>query len=100
MKTATTSIDFKQALFSPRAVALVGASGNLQKNTARPMRFRRKHGFAGQIYPINRTQSEIMGARAYADLSELPDPTIYSDGFRETGQAKKVIAVDGLVRLA
>ncbi len=113
MKTAADSIDFKQALFSPRAVALVGASGNLQKNTARPMRFMRKHGFAGQIYPINRTQSEIMGEKAYADLSELPGPidhafimvaselvypmiescakagakviTIYSDGFGETG---------------
>lgn len=113
MKTAATPIDFKQALFSPRAVALVGASGNLQKNTARPMRFMRKHGFAGKIYPINRTQSEIMGEKAYADLAELPGLidhafimvardlvypliescakagakviTIYSDGFGETG---------------
>ena len=105
--------EFAQALFSPRAIALVGASGNLQKNTARPMRFMRKHGFKGQIYPINRTQSEIMGETAYADLSDLPGPidhafvmvaselvipllepmakagakvvTIYSDGFGETG---------------
>ena len=113
MKTAATPIDFKQALFCPRAVALVGASGNLQKNTARPMRFMRKHGFAGKIYPINRTQSEILGEKAYADLAELPGLidhafimvasdlvypligscakagakviTIYSDGFGETG---------------
>ncbi len=108
-----TKEEFAQALFSPRAIALVGASGNLQKNTARPMRFMRKHGFNGKIYPINRTQTEIMGEPAYADLSDLPGPidhafvmvaselvipllepmaragakvvTIYSDGFGETG---------------
>ena len=112
MNTLTSS-EFAQALFSPRAIALVGASGNLQKNTARPMRFMRKHGFEGKIYPINRTQSEIMGEPAYADLADLPGPidhafimvasdlvlplldscaqagakviTIYSDGFGETG---------------
>lgn len=108
-----TPEEFAQALFSPRAIALVGASGQLQKNTARPMRFMRKHGFAGKIYPINRTQTEIMGEPAYADLADLPGPidhafvmvaselvipllepmakagakvvTIYSDGFGETG---------------
>lgn len=108
-----TPEEFAQALFSPRAIALVGASGQLQKNTARPMRFMRKHGFAGKIYPINRTQTEIMGEPAYANLGDLPGPidhafvmvaselvmellepmakagakvvTIYSDGFGETG---------------
>ena len=108
-----TQAEFAQALFAPRAIALVGASGNLQKNTARPMRFMRKHGFAGKLYPINRTQTEIMGEPAYADLADLPGPidhafvmvsselviplleplaragakvvTIYSDGFGETG---------------
>ena len=104
---------FAQALFAPRAIALVGASGDLKKNTARPMRFMRKHGFTGKIYPINRTQTEIMGEPAYADLANLPGPidhafvmvasehvlallepiaragakvvTIYSDGFGEIG---------------
>ena len=104
---------FAQALFAPRAIALVGASGDLKKNTARPMRFMRKHGFTGHIYPINRTQTEIMGEPAYADLADLPGPidhafvmvasqhvlpllepiaragarvvTIYSDGFGEIG---------------
>lgn len=114
-----TDQEFAQALFSPRAIALVGASGNLKKNTARPMRFMRKHGFAGKIYPINRTQPEIMGERAYADLADLPgsidhafvmvasdlvlpmlEPiakagakvvTIYSDGFGETGPEGMIV---------
>ncbi len=33
-----------RALFEPRAVALVGASGDAGKNTARPQRFLRRHG--------------------------------------------------------
>lgn len=114
-----TDKEFAQALFSPRAIALVGASGNLKKNTARPMRFMRKHGFTGKIYPINRSQSEIMGEQAYADLADLPGPidhafvmvasdlvlpmlepiakagakvvTIYSDGFGETGPEGMVV---------
>jgi len=113
MNKSPSSADFAQALFSPRAIALVGASGNLQKNTARPLRFMRKHGFTGKVYPINRTQTEIMGEPAYPDLASLPGPidhafvmvasdlvlpliddcaragakiiTIYSDGFGEIG---------------
>ena len=54
---------FGTALFSPRAVALVGASGNLKKNTARPMRFMRKHGFEDTIYPINPGREEISWER-------------------------------------
>ena len=41
-----------QVLFAPRAVALVGASGDETKNTARPQRYLHKHGYAGKIFPI------------------------------------------------
>lgn len=127
MNKPVSTSDFAQALFAPRAIALVGASGNLQKNTARPMRFMRKHGFQGKIYPINRTQTEIMGEPAYADLADLPGPidqafvmvasdlvlpliddcakagakviTIYSDGFGETGP-EGMVAQDALIARA
>lgn len=127
MNKPVSAIEFAQALFSPRAIALVGASGNLQKNTARPMRFMRKHGFQGKIYPINRTQTEIMGEPAYADLADLPGPidqafvmvasdlvlplidscaragakviTIYSDGFGETGP-EGMVAQEALIARA
>lgn len=127
MNKTVSAADFAQALFSPRAIALVGASGNLQKNTARPMRFMRKHGFQGKIYPINRTQTEIMGEPAYADLADLPGPidqafvmvasdlvlplidscakagakviTIYSDGFGETGP-EGMLAQEALIARA
>ena len=107
------------ALFRPRAVALVGASGDKAKNTARPQRFLSKHGFAGRVVPINRTRDEVLGAPAWPDLAAAPGPidhafvmvpsklvpgvigdcgragvkvaTIYSDGFADAGD-------DGLAR--
>jgi len=104
---------FSDALLTPRSIALVGASGDTKKNTARPLRFMRKHGYQGRIYPINPSRPEILGEKAYPSLETLPEPvdhvfimvpgvqvaslldgcakagarvvTIYSDGFGETG---------------
>ena len=61
-----------QALFAPRAVALIGASGDPSKNTARPQRYLRKHGYAGRIVPINATRDEVLGERAYRRLADAP----------------------------
>ncbi len=102
-----------QALLAPRAVALVGASGDSAKNTARPQRYLRQHGYQGRIVPINPTRTELFGERAWPDIAAAPGPidhafvmvpsadvenvvaacaargvpliTIYSDGFAEAG---------------
>jgi acyl-CoA synthetase (NDP forming) len=102
-----------RALFAPRGVALYGASGDPAKNTARPQRFLRKHGYAGTIAPINRTRREVLGETAYPSLAAAPGQidqafvmvppedvpaacdecfarrvpvvTIFTDGFGETG---------------
>ena len=63
------SVPLFQALFAPRVVALVGASGEAGKNTARPQRFLAKHGYAGTIVPINPARSEIFGVRTYPTLA-------------------------------
>ena len=103
-----------QALFAPKTVALIGASGDPKKNTSRPQRFLRKHGYLGKIVPVNPGRDEIFGEKAYPDLLSVPDvvdhafimvpkeavgaaikqcvekkvlaATIYSDGFAETGE--------------
>lgn len=108
------SADLFRALFAPRGVALFGASGDPAKNTARPQRFLRKHGYAGAIVPINPARREVLGERAYARLAEAPGDidqafvmvppadvpaaceecfarrvpvvTIFTDGFGETGE--------------
>ena len=59
------------ALFEPRRVALIGASSDVTKTTSRPQRFLRKHGFTGEILPVNPSRSEILGERAYPDLDAI-----------------------------
>ena len=102
-----------QALFAPRAVALIGASGDAGKNTARPQRYLRKHGYAGRIVPVNATRDEVLGERAYRRLADAPGEvdhafimvedveaaledcahkgvaiaSIYSNGFADAGDA-------------
>src|SRR4051812_39271015 len=61
-----------QALFAPRAVALIGASGDASKNTARPQRYLRKHGYTGRIVPINAMRGEVLGERAYRSVADAP----------------------------
>lgn len=112
---AITGSALARALFTPAAVALVGASADEAKNTARPLRFMRKHGYAGRIYPINAGRAEVMGLPAFPSVAALPDAidhafvmvpgrhvpevleqcaargasvvTVFSDGFAELGEA-------------
>jgi acyl-CoA synthetase (NDP forming) len=65
-------VSLAQALFSPRAVALIGASGDAAKNTARPQRFLKKHGYSGRVLPVNPTRSEVLGERAWPSLAAAP----------------------------
>ena len=60
--------DIARALLSPRSVALIGASGDEAKNTARPLRYLRKHGFQGGVFPINAGRGEVLGEKAWPDL--------------------------------
>lgn len=60
------------ALFAPRRIALIGASADVTKTTSRPQRFLRKHGFAGEILPINPSRREILGEVAYPSLDAVP----------------------------
>ncbi|PLP98321.1 acetate--CoA ligase family protein [Cupriavidus pauculus] len=104
-----------RALFTPGAVALVGASADEKKNTARPLRFMRKHGYKGRILPVNAGRTEVMGLPAYPSVEALPEAidhafvmvpgahvaealaqsaargarvvTVFSDGFAELGEA-------------
>ena len=60
------------ALFEPKRIALIGASADPTKTTSRPQRFLRKHGFTGEILPVNPSRSEILGEKAYKDLDAIP----------------------------
>ena len=60
-----------QALFAPRSVALVGASGDEAKNTARPQRYLQKYGYAGQIFPVNPGRSVVLDLPCFKSMAEI-----------------------------
>lgn len=60
------------ALLNPKSVAVIGASADASKTSGRPVSYLLKHGFTGDIYPVNPKASEIQGLRCYASIEELP----------------------------
>src|ERR1044072_2419395 len=64
----------RQALLSPRAVALIGQSDDASKTTGRPLRFLRAMGYRGTVYPINPRRETVLGERAWTSVSALPEP--------------------------
>lgn len=59
-------------LFQPRSVALIGASTDPGKIGGRPLSFLVKHGFKGDIWPVNPRVDAIDGIRCYPDIDSLP----------------------------
>jgi acetate---CoA ligase (ADP-forming) len=117
----------RQQIFSPRSVALIGASSDATKNTSRPQRYMRRYGYSGKLFPINPGRDEVFGEKAYADVTAVPDDidhafimvpanrvakaleqcvakkipmvTIYTDGFAEVGAEGRVMQ-EALQRIA
>ncbi|OAK64498.1 6-carboxyhexanoate--CoA ligase [Variovorax paradoxus] len=61
------------ALFSPRSIAIFGASDDVTKIGGRPLQFLLKYGYAGGIYPINRKGGLVQSLPAYAGVDDVPE---------------------------
>lgn len=69
-----TPVDARLArAFSPRSVAIVGATEDPHKVGGRPLHYLQRFGFAGAIYPVNPKRDTVQGLRAYPHLEALPD---------------------------
>src|SRR6185312_16665401 len=60
-------------LFSPKSVAIVGAAGDEHSLRGRLTRQLLGHRYAGTVYPVTRSQSEVMGLKTYASVADLPE---------------------------
>jgi acyl-CoA synthetase (NDP forming) len=70
-------------LFSPRSIAIVGASSNLESISGRPLKLLKRYGFKGSIYPVNPKYEFIDGVRCYSSLGVLPEvPDVVMVGVR------------------
>jgi acetyl-CoA synthetase (ADP-forming) len=61
-------------ILNPRSVAVIGASEDQTKFGGRIFRMLIKHGFGGEIYPINPNRAELFGRTAYPSIAATPRP--------------------------
>ena len=62
-----------QPLFDPRAIAVLGASGDPEKLNGRTVRALVDKKFNGGIYPVNPKHDRIADLTCYPDVQSLPD---------------------------
>lgn len=62
------------ALFSPSSVAVVGASDGTGKIGGKVLATLLRHGFPGQVYPVNPARAEIAGLKAYPSVKDIAAP--------------------------
>lgn len=60
-------------VFKPASVALVGASGDPKKTTARPFQFLQQHGYQGRVHVVNPRQKEVFGHSTVPSIEDLPE---------------------------
>lgn len=68
-KPNSTSMEM---FFTPKSVALVGASATPGKIGNSVLESMAKYDYKGTVYPINPKQKEILGIKCYPSLSEIP----------------------------
>ncbi|MFY0634962.1 MAG: acetate--CoA ligase family protein [Vannielia sp.] len=71
--TPTREAGGLDAMFKPRAIALVGASDDPYKIGGRPLRYMAEAGSAVTLYPVNPTRETVQGAKAYPSVSAIPE---------------------------
>lgn len=60
-------------MFSPRSIAVIGASEGTEKIGGKVLSTLLAHRYTGRVYPVNPIRSEIAGLQAYAHISAIPD---------------------------
>jgi len=58
--------------FSPKSVAIVGASADPQKLGHRVLKNIIEDGYKGKIYPVNPSSTSILGLKVFSSLKEIP----------------------------
>lgn len=72
----------KDILLSAKTIASVGLSSSAEKESYHIVAYLQEQGY--RIIPVNPTAKEIMGEKAYASLSEIPDKVDVVQLFRKS----------------
>jgi acetate---CoA ligase (ADP-forming) len=68
----SSAVDAIARLIKPRSVAVIGASADPSRTAGRPIHYLLKHGFKGDIWPVNPRVATIEGLTSYPDIASLP----------------------------
>jgi acetate---CoA ligase (ADP-forming) len=60
-------------LLSPESVAIIGASADTGNLRGRLTHALIGHGYDGRVYPVTRSQNEVLGLKAYPTVAALPE---------------------------
>ncbi|HTT47661.1 MAG TPA: acetate--CoA ligase family protein [Pseudolabrys sp.] len=61
-------------LLWPKTLAVVGASSDTTGLRGRILEVILSHPYAGKVFPVSRSASEVQGLKAYASITDLPEP--------------------------
>ncbi len=79
------------ALLAPKRIALVGASSDPKRLTARAQLYLRKHGYAGDILPVHPREATVLGEKAYPTVTDIPGQVDFAYILLNTPQVEGVI---------
>jgi len=60
-------------LLSPKSLAVVGASSDVHGLRGRILEIILSHPYAGKVYPVSRSATEVQGLKAYPSVADLPE---------------------------
>src|SRR5471030_2949851 len=63
-----------RAIFAPSSVAVIGATEKEGRVGLTVLWNLISNPFGGAVYPINKRHTQVLGIRAYANVTEVPEP--------------------------
>jgi acetyltransferase len=73
-RNAPREIALPPDIFTPRSIAIFGASGEPGRLAHRPLDYLHRLGYPGRVYPINPNRNRILGWDCYPSFDTVPEP--------------------------
>jgi predicted CoA-binding protein len=92
---SSPSDPIRDLLLRAKTIAVVGLSSDPMRPSFGVSQYMQRKGY--RIIPVNPNETEVLGARAYGSLAEIPEPVDLVDVFRRPQFVPEVI--DEAIRL-
>ncbi len=77
------------AILGMKRIAVVGLSPDPSRASNSVAHYMKRHGY--EIIPVNPVETEILGERSYASLSDIPEPPEVVDVFRRSEHVAAIV---------